>query len=237
MIPDFEGADDIGAILARFVPAARKIMLEHRLVYKELEWSITSLELYLWTGGTWCDPWTDRKAGQEKHNVWYVNRGRNPNYGRIDIAAGNGHGVFAGFLVRELDRRDGSSVALQKIIRGGFDRRDDHDRWTPEELDRICSIDGTAVSDGPLRLVSTEAKSSDVWIGPRVLPSAKNSRESKIPAISATGRYMADRKVEDADEEMGGESSTPRMSRGSADCITRARRGARAGATFSFKNL
>jgi hypothetical protein len=168
MIPDFAGANDIATILERFVPAARTIMLEHRLAYEELEWRITALELYLWTGGAWCDPCVDRKPGQAKHGTWYLNPGRNPNHGRIDIAAGNGSGIFAGFLLRELDGRDGSSIALQKIIRGRFDKRNDYDRWTPEELNKIASIDGTSVADGPLRFERAEPKSSDVWIGPRV---------------------------------------------------------------------
>ncbi|MDI2073058.1 hypothetical protein [Bradyrhizobium sp. Mp27] len=127
MIPDFEGADDIQSILERFIPAARTIMLEHRLAYEGQEWSITALELYLWTGRAWCDPCTDRKSGQARHGAWYVNRGPNPNHGRIDIAAGNGREIFAGFLIRELDRKDGSAVALQKIIRGRFGRRNNHD--------------------------------------------------------------------------------------------------------------
>jgi hypothetical protein len=168
MIPNFEGADDIQSILLRFIPAAKEIMFDHRLAYGPLKWSITAVELYLWTGGTWCDPCADRKPGQARHGTWYVNRGRNPNHGRIDIAAGNGRGIFAGLLIRELDRKDGSAIALQKIIRGQFDKRNDHDRWTPEELDRIATIDGTDVTAGPLRLERAEPNSSEIWVGPRI---------------------------------------------------------------------
>jgi hypothetical protein len=92
MIPDFQGADDIRSILERLIPSARELMLEHRLVYGQQEWAITAIELYLWTGNSWCDPCTDRKSGQEQFGKWYVNRGCNPNHGRIDIAAGNGRG-------------------------------------------------------------------------------------------------------------------------------------------------
>ena len=96
MIPDFRGADNLEVILARFVPAAKSIMLEHKLVYGDLSWSITALELYLWTGRAWCDPCTDRKLGQARHGTWYVNYGRNPNHGRIDITAGDEREIYAG---------------------------------------------------------------------------------------------------------------------------------------------
>lgn len=168
MIPNFVGADDLDAILARFVPAARSIMLEHKLEYGDLKWSITALELYLWTGGKWCDPCTDRNPGQLRYGTWYINRGRNPNHGRIDITAGNERDMYAGILIRELDRKDGSSIALQKIIRGRFDKRNDHDCWTTTDCERIESIDGKGVMDGPLRLVRNAQEHSDIWIGPRV---------------------------------------------------------------------
>src|SRR5262245_59625314 len=120
IIPHFEGVDDLDAILACFVPAAKSIMLEHNVVCGDHEWLVTALELYLWTGGKWCDPCTDKKPGQLKHGTWYVHQGRNPNHGRIDIAAGDKREIYAGLLIRELDHRDGSAIALQKIIRGRF---------------------------------------------------------------------------------------------------------------------
>lgn len=180
MIPDFCGADDIRSILERFIPSARKIMLEHRLVYGQHEWSITAVELYLWTGNAWCDPCTDKKPGQAKFGTWYVNRGRNPNHGRIDIAAGNESGLFAGLLIRELDQKDGSAIALQKIIRGRFDKRNDYDRWTSEELEKIASIDGTGVTTGPLKLVARESNSSDIWIGPRIFYTKDSNKKAYL---------------------------------------------------------
>ena len=178
MIPHFDGADDIRSILELFIPAARKIMLENRLVFGKHDWSITALELYLWTGANWCDPCTDRSPGQARYGTWYINCGPNPNHGRIDIAAGNGNGLFAGLLVRELDRKDGSAIALQKIIRGRFGGRNDHDRWGSKELETIASIDGTDVTTGPLKLTPTKPLGSDVWLGPRVF-STKDPEKKK----------------------------------------------------------
>ncbi len=180
MIPNFEGADDLDAILARFIPAARNIMLEHELVFGHQKWSITALELYLWTGKNWCDPCTDQKKGQNSHGTWYVNRGRNPNHGRIDIAAGNGREIYAGLLIRELDKKDGSSIALQKIIRGQFGKRNDHDRWTAAELQMIASIDGTSVTEGPLKLSRCKPKNADIWVGPRVFPTKSPEKKEYL---------------------------------------------------------
>jgi hypothetical protein len=188
MIPNFEGADDLNTILARFLPAAKRIMLEHKLALGDRQWFITALELYLWTGGKWCDPCTDRKPGQAGHGTWYVNRGKNPNHGRIDIAAGNKRGMYAGLLIRELDQRDGSSIVLQKIIRGQFNRRNDHDCWTTAELERIASIDGTSVTEGTLRLVRVEPKRADIWFGPRVFHTTNPEKISYLrhPLRAAT---------------------------------------------------
>ena len=163
-------------------------MLEHKLAYGDLSWSITALELYLWTGRAWCDPCTDHKPGQARHGTWYVNYGRNPNHGRIDITAGDEREIYAGLLIRELDRKDGSSIALQKIIRGRFDKRNDHDRWTATERERIASIDGTSVTNGPLRLVRSKSEYSDIWIGPRVFYTKDPKKRAylKYPLRAAT---------------------------------------------------
>lgn len=173
MIPNFEEADDIKEILERFVPAASKIMLEHELVLGARRWAITALELYLWTGKTWRDPCTDGAThgsdhGQAKHGAWYIHRGRNPNFGRIDITAGNGRGIIAGILIRELDNEDGSSKSLQKIIRGNFTGRNNRDKWNCEELKIIESINGSYLDDSPLKLAPITPKANDLWIGPRV---------------------------------------------------------------------
>lgn len=198
MIPDFEGVDEIGTIMDRFVPAAKKIMLEHKLVYEGRSWSITALELYLWkASGKWCDPCTDGKNktaehGQAKPGTWYL-KGKSPKYGgpnrcRIDITAGNGGDIFAGLLVRELDERDGSAIALQKIIRGQFYS---HKGWTSQESAKLTAINGSSVIDGPLKLVPVEPTPSPIWYGPRMFNQAKNEKKVeylKYPLRVATSQ-------------------------------------------------
>jgi hypothetical protein len=180
LIPRFNDVDDLKAILERFVPAAQSIMQDHYLVCGSDKFSITALELYLWTGKSWNDPCTDKRPGQRAHSRWYVNRGRNPNFGRIDIAAGDDKGIYAGILIREIDRKDGSAIALQKIIRGHFRGRNNHDVWSADDLEKMDVIDGSDIHTGPLRLVRREGSGSEIWVGPRIFNTKDESKRAYL---------------------------------------------------------
>jgi len=187
MIPDFSKASDFAEILGRLVQAARSIMMDHELVYRDTSWGITALELYLYTASNvWRDCTTHRSPAQAETGNWYVHCYKNgnfraPQYSGIDITAGSRNGLadevtYAGLLIRELDSNDGSAKAFQSIVRGKY--LSDERRWTDEERQRIREIHGTGIKSGPLRLVSRSTpKTCQLWIGPRKLSTKRPEAE------------------------------------------------------------
>jgi hypothetical protein len=157
-IPNFEGVKNFEDIQSRFIESARSIMFDHDLFYERnggMIWQITALELYLKLDNhqdIWWDPTTHGADEQLNRGTWYIhdNGNRAPGYCGIDITAGcKKSKVYAGLLIRELNKIDGSAKALQTIIRGDFRR----DRWLPDERVRIQKIHGQSVCSSPLRLI------------------------------------------------------------------------------------
>jgi hypothetical protein len=115
IISDFRGVGDIDDITERFYSAARAIIFCHELVYGESRWSITALELYLFTTSpVWQDPNTHRDSEQHNSATWYVHHGgdRPPNRSGIDVTAGSKiDNMFCGLLVRAINNVDGPGRA------------------------------------------------------------------------------------------------------------------------------
>jgi hypothetical protein len=171
MIPDFRDANDIDTVLARFLPAAHHIMLEHELVYEsQPARQISELELYLWSAqGLWKDPWTDGTCEQLDRGTWYVKVGA-INRSRIDITAGRDDPqspIWAGMLVRALNDQDGPSRALRSLVRSA---NESSGEWTDLEAYRLCKINRTSIHDGLLQLRKCAPKFGRIYFGPRVLP-------------------------------------------------------------------
>jgi hypothetical protein len=184
MIPDFQDANDIDSVLARFLPAAHKIMLGHELVYEDQPArQISELELYVWSAqGPWKDPWTDGSCEQLERATWYVKIGA-VSRSRIDITAGRDDPqspIWAGMLVRALIGQDGPSRALRSLVRPA---NGPSGEWTDLEAYRLCKINRTSIHKGPLQLRKCVEKSGSIYFGPRVLPA--NSKGE----FSAYGRY------------------------------------------------
>jgi len=191
LIPDFCGVSGPDEIQRRFYSAARAIMLTHDLVrdgYKP--WQITALELYLYEPNIWPDPSTHgskKNAGREQllSGHWYVHqRGhkwRAPQRSGLDITCGSETAkIHAGLLIRAICAKDGPAIALQTIVRGGYQRRPPKGNvWKTDEHDFLDSVNGKNVFLAPLRLVSRgSVRNGPLWIGPRIF----KSKSSKPPA-------------------------------------------------------
>jgi hypothetical protein len=175
VIPDFRGVENFKEIQEKFIIAARAIILQHELVYRERRFDITALELYLKLHATpsiWCDRATDSdKLSDEQFNTgtWYIRQKKGPAYWQIDITAGSrSQGIQAGLLLRQLEDEGGPATALHRIIRGRFGRKS----WEPEEYELMKQIHGRKVdgSDGsPLMLkLRSAALTTELGKGKRI---------------------------------------------------------------------
>jgi hypothetical protein len=119
----------------------------------------------------WRDPFAHQSDEQQNSGSWYVHDDgrRAPSYSGIDITAGSRSlGIYAGLLIRELDRNDGSARALQTIVRGEFSSERKGNVWSSAEKSAISSIHQSSVFSGPLKLVRrAEPREGELWIGPR----------------------------------------------------------------------
>ena len=122
VIPEFADDLTIDAIRARFINAARSIMLEHKLVRSDYCWDITALELYLYRSGIWPDESTHGfrfgTREQLERGTWYLHRdgGLPPKRLGIDITAGSHNPeIHVGFLIAAIGGKDGSGRAVKAI--------------------------------------------------------------------------------------------------------------------------
>lgn len=91
------------------------------------------------------------------------------NRSGIDITAGTvSPQVYAGFLIRELDRRDGPGKAIKTIVRTGLDDPEFAYNWSPAEETTLKQIRGQSIWSGDLTLRKCEKKADELWIGPRL---------------------------------------------------------------------
>src|ERR1700733_1863778 len=157
MLPAFEGVKNLTEIQARFISSARAIMLAHYLEFKDSNFSITALELYLKLHkqqNIWWDAATDKgQDAKEQFNrgTWYVRRQKAQRRWRIDITVGTvSECIQAGILIRQLDGSGGPqpapATALHRIVRGEYSC----EPFKQEELDFLDKIHGKQIdgSDG-----------------------------------------------------------------------------------------
>jgi hypothetical protein len=181
-IPDFAGVSDFRKIHERFIDAAQSIMADHEIVRGASRWRITAVELYLFTetSSVWRDPNTHRNPDQACSGTWYVHQ-RPMNRSGLDITAGNiRHGLYVGFLIREIDLIDGPAKALKALIRdksnGSDDASKDRYKWSEQQRALIGNIRGQSIWGAPLKLSrSTERMRGDVRVGPRLNLKYKSS--------------------------------------------------------------
>lgn len=176
VIPDFGLDLSFDAIQARFIGAARSILLEHKLVRANYRWDVNSLELYLYRSHIWPDKTTHCTCQQLKHGFWYVHRDGKlpPKRLGIDITAGCGdRRIYAGMLLAAIGERSGSGRAVKAIVRGNLN--DPH--WIYQDAEKRLlqdEINNQSIrSSSPhLRLVRRdEPRRGPLWIGPRKLSS------------------------------------------------------------------
>ena len=176
VIPEFADDLTIDAIRARFINAARSIMLEHKLVRSDYCWDITALELYLYRSGIWPDESTHGfrfgTREQLERGTWYLHRdgGLPPKRLGIDITAGSHNPeIHVGFLIAAIGGKDGSGRAVKAILRGHSDNGD----WKYSDGEKKFlshDIHKRSIRAGQpnLRLVRrSAAKDGSLWIGPR----------------------------------------------------------------------
>ena len=190
-IPNFEDVTDFVDIQARFILAARSILLGHYLDYGDgrHQWPITTLELYLHHPVNWPDPTAHgvrfpktAATRQQESGTWYIHRashpapeptktsgfGLGPDRSGIDITAGSkSNNVFAGILISGIGKKDGSGTALKQIIRADTQSRMSETRWSVADKEIIARINGTKVESGPLKLLPTTVSDQPLWIGAR----------------------------------------------------------------------
>jgi hypothetical protein len=182
----FRGVRSFDDIKARFISVAQQIMCLHRLVCGDYSWTITALELYLYTCRTsaiWHDPYTHVNAEQLESATWYVHDDgdRAPTYSGIDITCGSKNdGIYGGLLIRELceERR----WVFQRIVRGNrpnFPRKGNV--WSGKEKELIRAIHKCGAGSGLLQLVSSPERKTQLYIGRRIGLQPKPDRPAENP--------------------------------------------------------
>lgn len=169
----FKNTSTAEDVYQRFHELARSIMCSHKLVCRNCEWRITSLELYLNGLDFWADPYTHANRAQLDAATWYVHDDgyRAPTYSGIDITCGStSSNVHGGLLIRELDGEH--RWVFQRIVRGNFHpfvRKGN--TWTPEEKGKVLADIHSQPIDAEkslLRLVPCETIDVPLYCGPRI---------------------------------------------------------------------
>lgn len=127
---------------------------------------ITAIEFYFYHEKHWPDEAAHRHEMQLTCGNFYVHHApkfRAPNYAGIDIAWGNRDGnIYGGILIRELDHRDGSGLAIRALIRGEkglvpVPSVEGHPllKWSGDEKELLEKIHGSSVFDvhSPVHLI------------------------------------------------------------------------------------
>jgi hypothetical protein len=190
-IPNFVGVTDFADIQARFIEAARSILLGHYLDYGDgrHRWPITTVELYFHHRAKWPDPTAHAvrfpKAAatrQLESGTWYVHRamhpapdptessgfGLGPDRSGIDITTGSqSENIFAGILIAGIGDKDGSATALKQIVRADAQDRMGETKWSAADKETIAKINATRVESGPLKLIPRQVTDGPLWIGAR----------------------------------------------------------------------
>jgi hypothetical protein len=176
VIPEFADDLTIEAIRARFINAARSIMLEHKLVRADYCWDITALELYLYRSDIWPDESTHGfrfgTREQLERGTWYLHRDGKlpPKRLGIDITAGSHDPeIHVGFLIAAIGEKDGSGRAVKTVLRGHSDNGDwDYSDREKKLLSNDIHKRNIRAGQPNLRLVRRSvAKEGSLWIGPR----------------------------------------------------------------------
>jgi hypothetical protein len=192
IIPEFADDTTIEAIRARFINAARSIMLEYKLVRADYCWDVTALELYLYRSGIWPDESTHgfrfSTSEQLERGTWYLHRDGKlaPKRLGIDITAGSRDPeIHAGFLIAAIGENDGSGHAVKAVLRG----HSNNGNWNySEEEKKLLTEDihkrSIHAAHPNLRLVRRSvAREVSLWIGPRKNLGPKISERYKAACL------------------------------------------------------
>ncbi len=166
---------DKNEVYSRMVEISELLLWKMMIKNSRMYLRITAIEFYLFYPILHPDPYVHKNFRQRESATFYIhdNGTRAPNYSGIDITCGCFEKeIFGGVLIREIEKVDGSSLALKKIIRDNqiFNRKD---RWTDIEKRKLIQADGRSILNEEFEVCSLHPKDFpgpiELWAGPRLL--------------------------------------------------------------------